>query len=242
MNDNKGTMQELIVTSRFLGEDIEVMVYLPRNYSPLSKHQLLIAQDGQDYFNLGKISTIVDDLLQSGDINPIIIIGLPYNNVQERWSKYHPQGELHKQYIRFLGEELVAVLDETFPTFQIGAGRILIGESLGASVSLLTALSYPNTFGKVILQSPFVNEEILTEVQNFSQPHLIEIYQMVGLNETNVKITDGTSENFVYTNRLLHEAFEQRHYIYDYKEDEGDHTWKYWQPSLKRILYKMLTF
>ena len=46
----------------------------------------------------------------------------------------------------------------------MGYGRALIGDSLGGTVSLLTALQYPHTFGKVIMQSPLVNETVLRAV------------------------------------------------------------------------------
>ena len=38
---------------------------------------------------------------------------------------------------------------------------VLIGDSLGGTVSFMTALMYPHTFGKVIMQSPFVDETVM---------------------------------------------------------------------------------
>ena len=71
---------------------------------------------------------------------------------------YHPEGDRREAYIRFLAHELVPYMDDNYPTYQIGAGRGLIGDSLAATISLLTALKYPNIFGKVILHSPYVDE------------------------------------------------------------------------------------
>ncbi|MBD8067482.1 alpha/beta hydrolase [Bacillus sp. PS06] len=241
MKQQKGTMKELIVTSHFLNEEIELMVYLPANFSPLYKYQLLITQDGQDYFSLGKIQTVVEEQIQAGNINPTIIIGIPYKNAQDRWNKYHPDGLLHEQYIRFLGEELLSILDEEFPTFQVGSSRILIGDSLGATISLLTALSYPNSFGKVILQSPFVNDLIIKKVLEFNTPYLVEVYHTIGTDESDVTTTHGEVINFVDPNRTLHQAFKQKNYIYFYNEDTGNHTWTYWQPALQTILKRMLS-
>ena len=131
-----------------------MLVYLPASYSPLYKYSILITQDGKDYFQLGRIPRLADELLGNGEIENTIIVGVPYKNVQDRSRKYHPGGEENEDYIRFIAHELTPKLDELYPTYQMGKGRALIGDSLGATVSLMTALKYPHTFGKVILQSP----------------------------------------------------------------------------------------
>ena len=153
--------------SEALAEEIELLVYLPYNFSPLFKYTLVIAQDGRDYFQMGRIGRVADELLANDEIENIIIVGIPYQDRLDRRRKYHPDGEQHAAYVRFLAHELVPFLDEKFPTYQMGYGRALIGDSLGGTVSLLTALQYPHTFGKVIMQSPLVDETVLQAVRRF---------------------------------------------------------------------------
>src|SRR5574342_1251169 len=167
----KGTIKELTFHSKELGEDILLLVYLPANFSPLYKYSLLIAQDGRDYFQLGRIARLADEFLFQREIENLIIVGVPYKNVEDRRKKYHPNGSQNQQYIRFLAHELVPFLDQEFPTYQMGSTRALIGDSLAATVSLMASLEYPNTFGKIILQSPYVNETIVTKVQQFRHSH-----------------------------------------------------------------------
>lgn len=147
---NKGTVREMTIHSKILNEELELIVYLPATFSPLYKYNVLIAQDGRDYFNLGRIARVVDQLLATSEIRNTIIVGVPYKSVADRRKKYHPEGEQHPLYKRFLGEELVPFIDREFPTYQMGLGRALIGDSLAATVSLLTALEYPHTFGKAV--------------------------------------------------------------------------------------------
>ncbi|HAQ07541.1 MAG TPA: hypothetical protein DCR24_08495, partial [Bacillus bacterium] len=125
-----GKIEEITMKSKELGEDISILVYLPASYSPLYKYSLLIAQDGRDYFQLGRIGRVADELLSKKEIENVIIIGIPYNSVEDRRKKYHPKGEQHQTYIRFLAHELVPYLDKEFPTYQMGMGRALIGDSL----------------------------------------------------------------------------------------------------------------
>ncbi|MDQ0268697.1 alpha/beta hydrolase [Cytobacillus purgationiresistens] len=240
MDIPKGTITDFTFSSKALGEDLEILVYLPGNYSPLYKYNILIAQDGKDYFQLGRIGRTSDELLQSRDIENTIIIGIPYKNVEDRRRKYHPDGEQHEAYIRFLAHELAPYLDEKYPSYQMGMGRALIGDSLGATVSLLTALQYPHTFGTVILQSPLVNEKVMSEVEAFNTTHLLNIYHVIGKEETAVKTTDGKEKDFLTPNRELSELMKKRGFTYFYDEFDGDHTWTHWQPDLKRALKQML--
>lgn len=235
----KGTIKEHIFHSAELGEDILLLLYLPANFSPLYKYSLLIAQDGRDYFQFGRIGRIADEFLFKKEIENLIIVGVPYKSVDDRRRKYHPDGDQTQAYIRFLAHELVPFLDNEFPTYHMGSTRALIGDSLGATVSLLTALAYPHTFGKVLLQSPFVDEKVLASVRNFAQPQLLEIYHVVGTQETEVQTTDGKVSDFLAPNRNLSKTILEKRFPYFYEEFNGNHTWKYWQPDLKRAL-KML--
>jgi enterochelin esterase-like enzyme len=239
MSIARGTVTEINIPSKELQEDIQLLVYLPASFSPLYKYSLLIAQDGKDYFQLGRIPRVVDELLDQQEIENIIIVGIPYADVHDRRRKYHPDGEQNAAYIRFLAHELVPFLDEYYPTYHMGLGRALIGDSLGATVSLMTALQYPHTFGKVILQSPYVDDQVLDAVDHHYDPHLLNIYHIIGKGETEVKTTNGEIQNFLSPNRDLHFLFNEKQFSSFYEEFDGDHTWKHWQPDLRRALMYM---
>jgi len=241
MEQSRGTIKDLTFPSKELGEDLQLLLYLPANYSPLYKYTVVIAQDGKDYFQLGRIGRTADELLKNEEIENIIIIGIPYKDVKDRWKKYHPDGDQNQAYIRFLAHELVPYLDKEFPTYSMGMGRALIGDSLGATVSLMTALQYPNTFGKIILQSPMVNDQVLAAVKDMQQPHLLDVYHVIGKGETAVHTTKNEIQDFLTPNRELSAIFTEKQFPYFYEEFDGDHTWTYWQPDLKRALKMMFS-
>lgn len=235
----KGTITERNFQSLELGEEMQLLIYLPANYSPLYKYSLLIAQDGRDYFQLGRIGRLADEFLFEREIENLIIVGVPYKDVADRRRKYHPDGDQNPQYIRFLAHELVPFLDKEFPTYHMGSTRALIGDSLGATVSLITAIQYPHTFGKVLLQSPFVDDTVLEMVGDFSESQLLEIYHVVGKQETEVKTTNGKVSDFLTPNRQLSKMISKKSFTYFFEEFNGNHTWTHWQPDLRRAL-KML--
>jgi enterochelin esterase-like enzyme len=239
MSKLTGIIKEQTFYSTALEEELTMLIYLPENFSPLYKYSLLIAQDGQDYFRLGRVGRQVEALLKNEEIENIIVVGIPYHNVEERKEKYHPSGAKFHNYVRFLAHELVPYLDQEFPTYQVGHGRALIGDSLGATVSLLTGLTYPNIFGKLILQSPYVNNDVLQAVKEFTSTTRPTIYHQIGKKETAVKTTDGSIEDFLVPNRELKAAITEKGFSYTYEEFDGDHTWKYWQPALTPIFKEM---
>src|SRR4051794_23934761 len=232
----KGKIKEYSFQSSELQETIQLLIYLPANFSPLYKYSLLIAQDGRDYFQLGRIGRLADELLFNQEIENLIIVGVPYKDVADRRRKYHPDGNQNQQYIRFLTHELVPFLDKEFPTYQMGSTRALIGDSLGATVSLMTALQYPHTFGKVLLQSPLVDQHIFKLLEDFNEGQHLEIYHVIGTQETEVPTTDGKVQDFISPNRLLAKEIKAKPFTYFYEEFNGTHTWTYWQPDLKRAL------
>lgn len=233
---NKGTIQDITLFSEALQEEMQLLIYLPSNYSALYKYSVLIASDGKDYFQLGRISRVADELYEEEAIENLIIVGVPYKNVKDRRDKYHPNGSQHTAYKRFLAQELVPYIDQNYPTYQIGMGRALIGDSLAATVSLMTAINYPNTFGKVIMHSPLVNEAVFESVKNHNDVHAFSLYHVIGTEEKEVKTGDGLLTDFITPNRELHNLFKNKGFLTFYDELKGDHTWKLWQPDIKRSL------
>jgi enterochelin esterase-like enzyme len=240
MSKLQGTIKDVQFQSNDLDETLNLLIYLPASFSPLYKYSLLIVQDGKDYFQMGRLTRFADELLAKKEIENIIIVGVHYKSLKDRRNKYHPNGEENQAYIRFLAHELVPWLEQEYPTSRMGKSRTLMGDSLAATVSLMTAVKYPNTFGRVILHSPFVDESVLEAVRSHPAPHLLDIYHVIGKEENNVKTT-AEAKDFLTPNRDLHDLFEAKGFQTIYDEFDGGHSWKYWQPDVKRALLKMFS-
>jgi enterochelin esterase-like enzyme len=70
---SKGTIQDVTLYSDALKEDMQLLIYVPSNYSPLYKYTVLIASDGKDYFQLGRIPRVADELLLNKEIENMIL-------------------------------------------------------------------------------------------------------------------------------------------------------------------------
>lgn len=225
--------------STFLKEEIHLIIYLPKDYSPLYKYPLFIVQDGKDYFQFGKLATFSDELVKNDEASKAIFIGIPYKTVTDRREKYHPVGKQNDAYVKFLARELLPYVENKFPSYQMAASRFLMGDSLGAAVSLQTALRYPHTFGNVILHSPYIDDSLLTAVKK-ADSSALKIYHVIGNGEVKVHTTDNQEADFLTPNITFVQVLKEKDFEYNTQVFEGDHRWKYWQPFVKEALRYMI--
>ncbi|GGB40390.1 esterase family protein [Virgibacillus dakarensis] len=235
----KGTMIERKIFSRYLDEEMTLKIYQPENFSPLYKYHICIMQDGNDYFQLGRVATLSDRLHESQEITDTIFVGIHYKDKFDRKEKYHPSGKQHQSYMKFLVQEVVPYLDDLLPTYHMGQSRTLMGDSLAGTLALMTAITYPNTFSNVIMQSPYVDETVMNAVKNAKDIFSLDIYHTIGIGETEVDTTDGSKQDFLTPNRELNRLLAEKGISYLYYELDGPHTWKPWQKDLKRALVSM---
>ncbi|GAB3789748.1 alpha/beta hydrolase [Virgibacillus kimchii] len=236
----KGTMTEREIDSKYLNEKMTMKIFKPEKFSDLYKYTVCIMQDGDDYFQMGRIATLSDRLHDAGEITNTVFVGIHYQDRYDRREKYHPKGKQNENYIKFLVREAVPLLDEELPTYNMGYTRALMGDSLAGTLALMTAVKYPNTFGKVIMQSPYVDDTVLDTVKDTGHLYSMDIYHTIGTKETDVKMTDNKTMNFLEPNRELNKLLVDKGASYTYHElEEGNHTWKYWQKDMKRLLKTM---
>lgn len=236
----KGKMTELQLESTLLHRSLTLICYLPPQYDPSNAYPLLISQDGRDYIQLGRLARISDQLIDEGKIRDVVIAAIPYENRDQRWELYHPDGRFHHAYMRALVEEVLPLIKEHYAISDLAGERTLIGDSLGGTISLTTALAYPQAFANVVMQSPYIDERIIRRVSESRDITAFSIYHTIGLKETAVKTTKGFIQDFLEPNRNLSRIIKTKHIAqYSYQELDGDHTWRTWQPDVERAVYKM---
>lgn len=236
----KGSMIEKHMNSNYLDEKMTLLIYQPESYSPMDNYHLCIMQDGNDYYQLGRIATLSDRLHDNNEIMNTIFVGIHYKNKYDRREKYHPNGKENEAYIQFLSREVVSLLDDIYPPYNLAQTRTLLGDSLAGTLALMTAIRYPNTFGNVILQSPYVDSSVLQVTESAQSLDTLTIYHIIGEKETAVTMTNGETMDFLTPNRELHNILTNSNASYEYYELEGgEHTWKYWQKNMKHALTSM---
>lgn len=238
INKTPGKVHDATVTSTVSGldETFEVQYYLPKNYSDLYKHKVIITFDSQDFFKYGQIERQYEKLYEVGEIERCIIVGIPYPSVEWRNRYFSPNGDKHKQFVQFVATDFINWVDKNFATLRTGTARLLFGESLAGSMAYSVALQYPTTFSQAAAFSPFVDDGFIEKFE--AQPMLINLnlYHTIGLEEEDFTTIMGNQADFLTPNRALNDYLSGEGCEYEYVEMDGGHIWKTWKPEISTIL------
>jgi predicted alpha/beta superfamily hydrolase len=159
--------------SKVLGNQRTLRVYLPPQYKtdPTRKFSVLYMHDGQNLFDgmtsyipnqEWKVDEAAEALIDAGMIEPIIIVGID-NGQGERGDEYVPikvkmggatVGGKTAEYGKFLVEEVMPFINQTYRT-QTGRDHTgLCGSSFGGVITIELGNVYPDVFGRLGIVSP----------------------------------------------------------------------------------------
>jgi len=238
MSDNplfKRTIHKHEIPSRYLPEGTRtIRVYLPPGYQPWMSYPVVYCQDGEEFFNFGRIATHAQRLILEEDWEPFIVVGVDVN-VKVRTSEYAPDGERYPLYTRFFAEELIPWVESRYPVRDVPEHRLLAGDSLGGAVSVSLALAYPELFSRIVSLSGAFYEPYMEQIGRTASMERMTIWMIVGLQETEFATDRGTYD-FVKLNREAAKAFEAKGAKVTYAEKDGEHKWGFWQRELPEAL------
>lgn len=100
-----GRIETVTVASESFGETREERLYLPAGYDDSVPHPLLIVHDGDDFVAHGDLATSLDNLIEAGDIPPLIAALV---QTRDRMDEY-PRGRRHARYVV---QELLPLLED----------------------------------------------------------------------------------------------------------------------------------
>lgn len=155
--------------SKILANERRIWVWLPPGYeqNAETRYPVLYLQDGQNLFDNAtsfagewRADETAGRLVAEGKIRPLIIVGIDHAG-SERLNEYGPTkdatvnaGGKAAEYARFLLEEVMPFIDQTYRTLpdreQTGIG----GSSMGGLVGLFIAREHNDRFGLVAALSP----------------------------------------------------------------------------------------
>jgi enterochelin esterase-like enzyme len=79
MNDSvflKRTIVKETLWSKHLQEERKLRIYLPPGYNEVLSYPVVYCQDGEEFFNFGRIATLAGRLIIEEDVEPFIIVGV----------------------------------------------------------------------------------------------------------------------------------------------------------------------
>ncbi|WP_079912963.1 esterase family protein [Paenibacillus sp. 32352] len=226
----KRTVVKELVPSQYLDGERPVRVFLPPGYQELVTYPVIYCQDGEQFFNFGRIVTHMNRLIFDEGVSPAVIVGVDVDTAV-RTSEYAPEGERFNAYTRFFAEELLPYIEARYSVRTDASERILAGDSLGGTVSLHLALDYRSLFCNVISLSGAFLAETRKRLEQEEDLSWLSMYMLIGLDETEVKTERGTFD-FLEENRLTKDLIDTKQCRLWYEEKPGKHLWGFWQNEL----------
>ncbi|MFD2331938.1 alpha/beta hydrolase [Cohnella sp. GCM10020058] len=211
-----------------------VRFYLPPGYQEWLSYPVIYCQDGEDFFNFGRIATISHGLILEESWEPFIIAAVDVDK-SVRTEEYLPGSERHEAYLNFWVHELVPFVEKNFAARPSADARLLAGDSLGATVSLSIAIRRPDLFNRLLSLSGAYYGASIAQMKEVGDLSWLSAWMTVGLQETAYETERGT-HNFVELNRAAKQILESKGAYVDYREKDGEHKWGFWQKELPEAL------
>lgn len=147
------TVKSFELESVILKRVVKLTCYLPTTALQPAEMSLLLVNDGQDLVAMG-FEHIMDKLLVAGQVEPILVVGMHCSTDRKneygtaRVLDYKGRGAKANLYQRFVFEELLPYLRETFATLHF-RDKSIAGFSLGGLSAIDLAWQHPHEFRTV---------------------------------------------------------------------------------------------
>jgi predicted alpha/beta superfamily hydrolase len=242
--------------SKILGNQRDVLVYLPRGYRPLSRRRypVLYLHDGQNVFDAATsfagvewgVDETAERLIKEGLIEPLIIVAVA-NRGEERIHEYAPtpgvidakakrkkrSKGLARKYGHFLIDELKPYIDRKYRTNPDAEFTGLGGSSLGGLVTLAIGILYPHAFSRLMVMSPSIwwdNFAIYRLVDSIEQKPLLKIWLDTGTAEP------GWEQARELLKRLVEKGWKLPKDLQYMEAQSGDHSEAAWAARVEPAL------
>lgn len=234
-----GLIEELKIESAVFGRTRTERIYLPDGYDTNETYPLVVIHDGGDYDEYADLTVSLDNLIDAGDIPPLIAVLI---EADDRMSEY-PKGRRHARYVA--GELLPAVI-ESYSVSKKAEERILLGASLGAVASLATAFRFRGIFGGLILKS---GSFVLDPSKLSKRPHVVfhraarlvdVVRRAPALTGTRAFISTGELEGLADDNEALADLLRNSGVDVMFKSSWDGHHWHNWRDQLRDALIWVL--
>lgn len=150
-----GELEEHIFRSDELKGERRIWSYTPARWEPTEEAcPLLVACDGWFGVNVMQLPVVLDNLIASGLIPPVVAVLVDSGTLAMRTLDL----DCHEPYSKFLTDEIVPWANERWNRRPDRSQTLVAGVSLGGKAALSAALRRPEVFGKVIAQSAAVSE------------------------------------------------------------------------------------
>jgi len=223
-----GTVSDNIrISSKPLGYDLQYRVYLPEAYDQTMQYPVLFLSDGQNYLTKGKLDRVLDRLIRSEQINPVIAVFVDPRDLDDLETNRRQQQFLcNVDFLKFYVDELIPTIEKNYAVINTREGRTIAGVSFGGTNGACFGLFGYEYFSGIAMQSP----------ANHPIPRMLPTWAEVPKMPLKLFLSTGTPDDNTEDNRAFHAVLREKGYDMKYIEVDEGHNWDNWRPLLDDIL------
>jgi enterochelin esterase-like enzyme len=210
-----------------VGERRWVGLYQPPVREPVP---LLVVLDGQDYWKRAKLTTLVDNLIAQGRIQPVAL-ALVQHGAAARFVEYMcSDATLH-----FLTGDVIPLAQAHLNLLPLDSGTYgILGASMGGLTALYAGLRLPQCFGTVISQSGAFGFRLMGQ-----DTVIHDLVRYLPPRNLHITLDVGRYEWFLSHSQAMRDTLQAAGYALGYREHPGGHNWTSWRDELPQALEAM---
>ena len=246
------------IDSKILGESVTFNVYLPDGFdsNPDAKYPVLYLLHGftdtyKAWVENGRVQEIADELIQSGEICPMVIImpnaGGP--ETKTTWNGYYNMEGWN--YEDFFFRELIPQAEQKYRIYGDKQHRAISGLSMGGGGSIIYSQRHPDMFSSCYGMSAWMDTNV-TEANPDDKATIVQkaVHDLSAL--TFIRNADdktceqlrtvrwfldcGDDDFLLQTTMDFYSAMRGHRVACELRVRNGAHTWEYWHTALRTSL------
>jgi len=215
------------ISSETLGYSLQYRVYVPQAAGSASDLPVLYITDGPGYVSQGRMQKVLDRLIESGKIEPVVAVFVDARDPDNlRTNRRNSQFLCNKDYLDFYVEELIPVVEKSWPVGRTRDHRGILGLSFGGTNAACFGLMGYETFSDIGMHSP----------ANHPVKELLPAYEEMPLLPLKIFLSTGSPNDNTKANRRFRTVLEDKGYPMKYIETQQGHNWDNWRPLIDDVL------
>ncbi|MHA2222329.1 MAG: alpha/beta hydrolase [Candidatus Thorarchaeota archaeon] len=225
------------IASDILGYSRTINVYTPPQYDPSEKYPCLVLFDGTGFLKYAKANTILDNLIQTKKIKPVIAIFVDAGVKDGQTARYE-EFALNHDFANSMANEVIPFVKDKYSLSENNADYVISGSSYGGLAAIYVAFEYPDRIRNVLSLSGSVHygegdeHELLIKQIAFAEPRDIVMKLYVGNLEGEYHWNSPAWANQLASHRHLETILKMKGYDFTYQEFAGDHSFASWVEPL----------
>lgn len=218
---------DIRISSDALGYDLQYRVYVPDGVESAENMPVLFITDGPGYIKQGRVPKVLDRLIDSAMINPIIAVFVDSRDPDDlKVNRRNQEFFCNVDYLRFYADELIPVIEQAYPIRREREKRTILGVSFGGLNAACFGLLGYETFSGIGMHSP----------ANHPVKNLLPAYEQAPRLPLRIFLSTGSPDDNSAANRKFRKVLKEKGYDMKYVQTNAGHNWDNWRPLIDDVL------